>query len=77
MKKVRVEINVPGVGDEAHEYEFCPISIYGHGRCLFIEKECKFGLTEIAPPPICPMRINFLNMRFSVVGTNPPENPDS
>jgi hypothetical protein len=69
LKRIRVGIDVPGRGKEAHEYEYCPIhAAFNFGeRCPLGAEICKYGLTDIAPPQTCPMKLNAVLMEFSIV----------
>jgi hypothetical protein len=69
---VRVLIDLPGRGEQAHEYTHCVIMRHGEGRiCPIGGGECRYGLTEIAPPNRCPMRsgkfLTEIIMKFSIV----------
>ena len=57
MKWIRVEIRIPGVGYEAHEYESCPIMAASDfdGVCPLNGIECRYGLTMVEPPETCPL----------------------
>jgi hypothetical protein len=67
MDKVRVDIEIPGQGKEAHEYEYCPLTERGNGGCCPIGGgTCKFGLTEISPPATCPLKAGTVKMQFSI-----------
>jgi hypothetical protein len=66
--RVRVAIHLPGRGNEAHEYEYCPISERGvDSNCPLDGERCRFGLTEIVTPPTCPMRTGVVEMTFSLL----------
>ena len=73
MSRVRVEVDIPGQGTEAHEFEHCPIKRDG-AMCPIGGGECKFGLTENSPPQLCPMRsgkfTQEISMRFSIVDSS-------
>ncbi len=73
IKRVRVEVDVPGQGSKFHEFEFCPIMY----NCVFEEHTCRecpinggicnFGLTENNPPEICPLKVGKVKMKFSLI----------
>ena len=69
---IRIEINLPGRGREAHEFEHCLIrDAYNNYCSLDGGRACKFGLTEAYPPSTCPMRSGKfkqeISMEFSIV----------
>lgn len=69
MTRVRIDMKISGVGNEGHEWEFCPIHLgarIGGNRCPIRKMECKYGLTEIEPPHLCPIR-GGVEMKFSIV----------
>ncbi len=77
-KMVRVEIDLPGQGEEAHEFGYCPMSHHGTHlpdgggwSCPIRGGACRFGLTETEPPQACPMRSGsgtmVVTMKFSLV----------
>lgn len=58
MNRIRVEIDVPGSGFQAHEFEYCPLIRHAADRmCPIGGGKCNFGLTEITPPRTCPLRL--------------------
>lgn len=63
-KKIRIEITKSGVGEEAHEYDYCPIA--ENGICRLENVICKYGLTEGEPPYICPINRG-LTLKFKLV----------
>ena len=67
--RIRIEIDVPGVGEEAHEYEYCSIQLaVGKGQhCPWMGFECKYGLTDISPPSLCPLRRDGVDMNFRLI----------
>ena len=78
---VRAAIHIPGQGNNAHEFEYCPIMDHHHYErniCPIGGGECKFGLTEITPPKTCPLRspgvsnddVQTIEMEFSIVERN-------
>ena len=70
INKIRVEINIPGEGDEAHEYEHCPIYFAVdrvHNICPLRPISCVFGLTTVSPPDLCPLRSSGVKMKFKIV----------
>lgn len=68
MEKVRIEIDVPGSGSQAHEYEHCPIrEVRGDINCPLNRCDCRFGLTEPKVPSVCPLRIGTVKMNFTVI----------
>ena len=72
--KIRVEIDVPGMGREVHEYEHCPIHFY-KGRCPFVG-ECNYGLTALHPPPHCPIgERSPVEMKFYRIKGTPNDTP--
>ena len=64
ITKIRVEINIPGQGEEAHEFEYCPIW-ETNSTCKLGKLPCKYGLTMIDVPQACPLRIGTVEMKFS------------
>ncbi len=66
--KIRIEIDVAGVGIQAHEYDHCPIHLSTEGEaCPMTHNPCRYGLTDIMPPTNCPMRHGPMQMQFSVI----------
>lgn len=67
MEKVRVEIDVPGSGSMALEYEHCLIREHklGSDTCPLNGCDCRFGLTEAQVPSVCPIRIGTVKMKFT------------
>lgn len=66
----RVYISIPGRGNQAHEYEHCPILQHGSNDvCPLGGGICRFGLTEISPPEGCPMGKlgGEVTMKFNIV----------
>ena len=67
LKRVRIEIIKAGQGEEAHEYDHCPISIGRSGfDCPLGAGECRYGLTEVEPPVGCPIEKGLL-MKFKLI----------
>lgn len=66
MNRIRVEIDVPSVGTQIHEYEYCPVP-NKHCVCPIMQIECRFGLTEIDVPIGCPMSFGTMKMSFDRV----------
>ena len=67
---IRVEIAVGGEGNEAHEYEHCPLGGSGGSGCRLRNIDCRYGLTEIHPPIGCPLRLG-AKMNFTIVEVKP------
>ena len=69
MQKVRADIYVPGQGDEAHEAEYCYLSSVSpqSTHCPIGGCECRFGLTEIEVPAVCPLRLGEVIIKLSVI----------
>ena len=69
--RVRMEVDVPGQGFEAHEFEYCPfvgMLDYPGGHCPFGSgAECLMGLTTIEPPGGCPLRLSPIEAKVSLV----------
>lgn len=64
--KIRVEIDVPGQGWQAHEYQHChlwePPDI-----CKIGGPSCRYGLSEIKIPSCCPMSLGVIKMEWKVI----------
>ena len=68
MKRIRVEVTVPGRSNFAHEFEYCPMQKVITGiNCPFGHDNCRFGLTEIKPTELCPMNLSSVKMKFSII----------
>lgn len=68
--KIRIDLRIEGVGEEAHEYQHCPISMAtGSGdKCPLTMNDCRYGLTEVEVPIDCPMKGGKeLLMRFTAI----------
>ena len=61
---IRVDIDVPGEGWEAHEYEHCPLRESMAVMCSIRPLPCNYGLTEIDVPHECPLRRSAVTMRY-------------
>jgi len=61
---VRIEIDVPGEGVEAHEYEHCPLRSVHQDTCRVRTIRCRYGLTDPSPPVGCPIRRGTVVMKF-------------
>lgn len=63
IAKVRIEIDVPGQGNQSHEFEYCqlwkPMDI-----CRIDGPPCKYGVTEIDVPKSCPLRSGTVNIKI-------------
>ena len=48
---IRLVINIPGVGKQAHEYSYCIIGYRSrdNDNCPIGGGKCRYGLTEISP----------------------------
>ena len=73
--KVRIDIDVPGQGKEAHEYDNCPIKMrwrkpvehLNTNECpLCIAIKCEYGLSDWDIPKSCPLK-HGVKMEFSIV----------
>lgn len=53
--KIRIEIHVPGQGNQSHEFEYCELW-EAPTRCRIDGPPCTYGLTEIDVPGCCPLR---------------------
>lgn len=74
-ERIRVTIDVPGVAQEAHEYEHCPIHIRMDGDNCPLDTgitNCPFGLTTIEVPKACPLRIADVCMKFTRIKADAP-----
>ncbi len=58
MTRIRLEIVCPGQGEEAHEYEHCPVMpMMGMNReCPLGAGQCNFGPSEVEVPLTCPLK---------------------
>jgi hypothetical protein len=69
-QRIRVAVDVPGVGVEYHEWDYCPIRLRFGDRentCPFMPLKCHYGLTEIKVPGPCPIKLGTLRMDFILV----------
>ena len=65
IKIIRTEIRKPGQGDEAHEYEHCPLK--EQGTCRLYGLNCDYGLTEIDVPSFCAMKIGEIVIKIKAI----------
>lgn len=70
---IRVDIDVPGEGWEAHEYEYCSLRDGLANICTLRPCSCNYGLTEIDVPHECPLRMSAVTMRYKRIRSTGPD----
>lgn len=71
---IRIEISRPGHDAVVQELDSCPIIRRDKSDdCPLTGSRCRYGLTDITPPPTCPMKQGTITIRFSIIP--PPSRP--
>ncbi|MEE8423869.1 MAG: hypothetical protein V3S49_04955 [Thermodesulfobacteriota bacterium] len=65
-KTIRIEIDKPGEGSEAHEFDCCPLKERGD-YCRLYGKICNYGLTEIDIPAFCSLHCGEIVIKLRAI----------